>query len=79
MFGRLLSAAIAAIVLWGVAAHASSDTSGERVYVVQQGDTLWAIASERYAGDVREAEWRIRRRNGLDSALIRPGERLVLP
>jgi nucleoid-associated protein YgaU len=79
MFGRLLSAAIAALVLWGVAAHASSGSPGERVYVVQRGDTLWAIASERYGGDPREAEWRIRQRNGLDSALIQPGERLVLP
>jgi membrane-bound lytic murein transglycosylase D len=79
MFGKILSAAIGALVLWGVAAHASTGSSGERVYVVQPGDTLWAIASARYAGDVREAEWRIRRRNGLDGALIRPGERLVLP
>ena len=50
-----------------------------QVYVVQPGDTLWSIASERYAGDPREGVWKLQRRNQLPGTTISPGQKLVLP
>ena len=61
------------------AARPSGGAGREHVYVVRPYDTLWAIASAHYAGDPREAIWKIERRNGLPGAAIRPGQRLVLP
>jgi len=61
------------------AARPSGSASREQVYVVKAYDTLWSIAAAQYSGDPREAIWRIQERNGLDRALIRPGQRLVLP
>jgi hypothetical protein len=49
------------------------------VYVVRAADTLWTIAEGHYAGDPREAVWKLRERNGLDGTTIVPGQRLVLP
>ena len=48
-------------------------------YLVQPGDTLWSIASERYAGDPREGVWKLERRNQLLGTTISPGQKLVLP
>jgi nucleoid-associated protein YgaU len=47
--------------------------------VVKPYDTLWSIAASHYRGDPREGVWRIERANGLQSALIRPGQVLSLP
>jgi hypothetical protein len=46
---------------------------------VRPGDTLWTIAVKHYAGDPRDAIFRIDRRNHLGSSVLVPGERLVLP
>jgi LysM repeat protein len=46
---------------------------------VRPGETLWSIAVASYAGDPREGVWKLQRRNGLASATIVPGQRLVLP
>jgi hypothetical protein len=51
----------------------------EARYVVRAGDTLWAIAVERYDGDPREAVWRIKQRNGLSTSALAPGMVLALP
>lgn len=57
-----------------------SDGAGrDEVYVVQAGDTLWAIAASHYGGDPRQGVWRLRERNGLGGTLLRPGQRLVVP
>jgi LysM repeat protein len=48
-------------------------------YTVKRGDTLWAIAASHYAGDPRDAIYRIDRRNHLAGSLLVPGQRLVLP
>ena len=79
MFGKLIALALLAAVVFAVVAHGSSGGGGERPYVVRPGDTLWSIAAARYGGDVRDAIWRIERRNHLDGAGIRAGETLVLP
>jgi nucleoid-associated protein YgaU len=48
--------------------------------VVQPGDTLWAIAAERYPGDDTRARVdQIERLNGLQSPVIEAGETLRLP
>jgi nucleoid-associated protein YgaU len=83
MFPRrlLLVAAVLAVLLpaaLGVA-RSSSGAAPEGRHVVRAGDTLWAIAAERYGGDLREAVWRIEERNGLDGAALVPGQVLVLP
>ena len=83
MFVYRAAVALALVVLVAFAALSSAGpTSGaapERSYVVEPGDTLWAIATARYAGDPREAVWKIRERNDLESALLRPGQVLVMP
>jgi len=78
MFGKLLLVGVAAVVLWGVVARASTGAAGERVYVVKPGDTLWSLAA-RGESDPRAAVWSIERRNHLDSATIVPGQRLYIP
>jgi hypothetical protein len=79
MFARIvvIVALLTLAVAWG--ARRSDGAGRERVYVVRAGDTLWSIATTHYAGDPREAVWRLRERNHLTATLVRPGERLGLP
>jgi nucleoid-associated protein YgaU len=78
MFGKVLMIAVAALVLWGVVARASTGAGQERLYVVKPHDTLWALAARTYA-DPRQGVWEIEKRNGLHSATIVPGQRLYVP
>ena len=57
----------------------SSSGHAEERYVVQAGDSLWALAVARFGGDPREGVWHIRERNGLDGAGLTPGMVLYLP
>ena len=76
----LLGAVLLALLLAALgAARTSSGAAPETRHVVRPGETLWAIASARYAGDPREGVWRILERNGLADATIHPGQVLVLP
>ena len=83
MFARRIPVPLAIVAAIGaLALGAARPTSGageERRYVVRSGDTLWAIADARYAGDPREAIWRIKQRNGLESSMLSPGQVLALP
>jgi hypothetical protein len=79
MFLRVLVVVFVALLVWAVLVHDSEGAGPERVYVVKPADTLWAIAVAHYAGDPRDAIWRIQKRNSIDRTLLRPGERLVLP
>ena len=79
MFVRILVIGLLAVVAWAAFVRPSVGAGPERVYVVRPADTLWTIAARHYAGDPREAVWRLRERNGLDDAVIVPGQRLVLP
>jgi nucleoid-associated protein YgaU len=83
MFGSRLilpGAALLAVLLVALAAARSSiGAAPEARHVVAAGDTLWTIAADRYGGDVREAVWRIRERNGLEDPDLRPGQVLMLP
>jgi hypothetical protein len=66
----------------GAAADAGAEL-GERTFeyiTVHQGDSLWAIAeSIAPHGDPREVIDEIIRLNGLDDAMVEPGQRLALP
>jgi LysM domain len=79
MFARALAVGLFLALVVALAARPSGGAGREQMYVVKQYDTLWSIAAANYAGDPREAVWRIERRNHVRDALIRPGERLVLP
>jgi LysM repeat protein len=46
---------------------------------VRAYETLWSIAQQHYAGDVRDAVWQIEKANHLRSADVRVGQTLVLP
>ena len=61
------------------AARPTRSAGPDTRYVVQPGDTLWTIASQRYDGDPRQAVWRIKELNGLASSSLAPGLVLRLP
>ena len=79
MFGKILLLSILTLIAWAVVARASHGAGGEKRYTVRAGDTLWSIAVRHYAGDPRDAIYRIDRRNHLGRSVIVPGQRLVLP
>ena len=79
MFARALAVTLVAVLTWAVFVHSSDGASPERLYVVRAGDTLWSISERNYGGDPREGVWRLTTRNRLDGALIRPGQRLLVP
>lgn len=79
MFVRVVVCIAAAALAVSLAARPSGGAGREHVYVVRSYDTLWSIATAHYAGDPREAIWKIERRNGLQSPVIHPGEHLILP
>jgi LysM repeat protein len=79
MFGRVVILVLLGVFLWAVFARSSGASGPAERYRVQTGDTLWGIASTRYAGDPREGVWTIQQRNHLRSAAISPGQVLVLP
>ena len=79
MFARTIAVCLLVALAVALAARPSGGAGREHVYVVKQYDTLWSIAAAHYAGDPREAVWKVERRNHVHDALIRPGQRLVLP
>jgi LysM repeat protein len=79
MFAKLLVLLAAAALLLAMVARTSHGAGPERTYVVRPTDTLWSIAERRYPGDVREAVWQLERRNHLRSAVLVPGQRLIVP
>jgi LysM repeat protein len=79
MFARVLILVAAALLVWTVAARSSQAHGAKQVVTVRPNDTLWSIAQRHYAGDVRDAIWRIERANHLPGADVAVGEKLVLP
>ena len=80
MFGRIaLIVLVATFLGWSVAARTVESAGTRQTYVVQPGDTLWSIATARYAGDPREGVWELQQRNHLLGTTISPGQKLVLP
>jgi LysM repeat protein len=80
MFVRIaLIVLVATFLGWSVMTRTVESAGQAQVYVVQPGDTLWSVASARYAGDPREGVWKLQRRNQLAGTMIIPGQKLVLP
>ena len=77
--GRIALLALAVLLLWALFAGETGAGGPERHYRVKPGDTLWSIAERSFAGDPREGVWELRERNDLKSAVIVPGQVLVLP
>jgi len=79
MFGKILMLAALALIAWAFVARTSQGAGPAVHYTVKPGDTLWSIAASRYAGDPRDAIYRIEQRNRLAGAVIVPGQTLLLP
>jgi LysM repeat protein len=79
MFGKILMLAALALIVWAFVARGSQGAGPTAHYTVKPGDTLWSIATSRYAGDPRDAIYRIDRKNHLHGSVIVPGQRLLLP
>jgi hypothetical protein len=79
MFGKILMLTALALIVWAFVARASQGAGPALHYTVKPGDTLWSIAASRYAGDPRDAIYRIEQRNDLDGAVIVVGQTLLLP
>ena len=79
MFGRIAIVLVVAVVLWAVFARDTGAGPPQRYHTVRAGDTLWSIADAKFPGDPREGVWELQRTNGLEGAIIVPGQRLALP
>jgi nucleoid-associated protein YgaU len=79
MFVRIALLVGLAVLVWSVTARSSSAHGARQVVTVHRYDTLWSIAEAHYAGDVRDAIWRIERANHLAGDTVSPGQKLVLP
>jgi LysM repeat protein len=79
MFPRFAVLLLAVALIVGIAARPSGSAGKPTSYVVKPTDTLWSIAAARYAGDPREAVWRLQQQNHLHGTTLVPGQRLVLP
>lgn len=74
---------VAAFVVFGGASVATRDAGAPeqvRVVEVEQGQTLWGIASQAAGdGDVREMVYRIRELNSLPDSSLVEGQELAIP
>ena len=70
-------------VLWGAGVRTFGASAGEvtRRYVVQPGDTVWAIAvrSEPAGADPRPLVDQIQTLNDLQDGRLQPGQTLIVP
>ena len=79
---RLGALLVSSIIVYSLYAGGGADAGPTPTsYVVVPGDTLWEVAIEHYPSseDPRAAIEAIRRENGLDGYVLRPGTRLELP
>jgi LysM repeat protein len=79
MFGKILMLVVLVLIAWAFLARAVHSAGPTQRYTVEPGDTLWSIAVSHYAGDPRDAIYRIDRSNHLGDSVIVPGQTLVLP
>lgn len=76
----LMIISVVIIPLTGYVAKGSNTVKYTKV-IVYPGDTLWSIASNHNESkaDIRKIIHKIRKANNLDSAVIMPGQELVIP
>ena len=80
MFARIALIVLFATFLgWSLMTRTVDGAGRPQVYVVQPGDTLWTIATARYAGDPREGVWKLQRSNHLAGVTLTPGQKLTVP
>lgn len=79
MFVRILIIVGMAVLVWSAMARSSNAHGAKQVVTVRAYETLWSIAQQHYAGDVRDAIWQIEKANHLRTADVRVGQTLVLP
>ena len=79
MFARILLAVGVAVFVWSALVRPAGSHPTKQVYVVEPYDTLWQIASRNYAGDTRDAVYRIQQANHLAGGTLQVGQTIVLP
>jgi hypothetical protein len=79
MFVRLLIFVGVAVFVWSALVRPAGSHGPKQVHVVKPYETLWSIASSSYAGDTRDAVYRIQQANHLGAASLHAGQRLLLP
>ena len=79
MFVRILLIVGISVLVWSAMARSSNAHGARQVVTVRAYQTLWSIAQQHYAGDVRDGVWQIQKANHLRSADVRVGQTLVLP
>ena len=79
MFARILITLGVAVFVWSAFVRPAGSHGPKQMHVVKPYETLWSIASTSYAGDTRDAIYRIQQANHLGVATIHVGQRLVLP
>lgn len=74
-----LALLLAAAVFLGAGSVASEQPLRTHTVTVAPGDTLWALAAESGADDVRDTMATIRDLNDLDSSVLQVGQTLRVP
>ncbi|WP_164779709.1 LysM peptidoglycan-binding domain-containing protein [Paenibacillus kobensis] len=61
--------------------HPAEPMEGEAVVYVAPGDTLWSIASSTigHKDDIRERVYEIKKRNNMQSGMLKSGQKLIIP
>ena len=76
----LLAGALLALSLGFAKVAEGGAPSAYETVTIGPGDTLWAIAADRYPGaDVRAKVWQIEQANHLQGETLHPGEAIQVP
>lgn len=79
VFAVVITVCLLTVLVAWVHGNGNNQIIESEVYIVKEGDTLWNIAIDRWNGDIREGVYWIREQNGLESPIIHPGQKLIVP